>query len=138
MDKNIFIECFCGLKDKRKERTKLHVLLDIVALTLFAIMSGAQTFEEIECFGELHVIWLKQYLSLPNGIPSHDTIRRVLGFLDHQQLIKGFISWITNIKGLIKGVRRPINVINLCGLQFHNSILTNSIPKLIPSICSFH
>ena len=102
MDKNIFIECFGGLKDKRKERTKLHVLLDIVALTLFAIMSGAQTFEEIEDFGELHMTWLKQYLSLPNGIPSHDTIRRVLGFLDHQQLIKGFISWITNIKGLVQ------------------------------------
>ena len=60
MDKNIFIECFGGLKDKRKERTKLHVLLDIVALTLFAIMSGAQTFEEIEDFGELHMTWLKQ------------------------------------------------------------------------------
>lgn len=109
MDKNTFIECFGGLEDKRKDRTKLHILLDIVALTLFAIMSGAQTFEEIEDFGELHVIWLKRYLSLPNGIPSHDTIRRVLGFLDHQQLIKGFISWITNIKGLVKENVVPID-----------------------------
>ena len=102
MDKNIFIECFGGLEDKRKDRTKLHLLLDIVALVLFAIMSGAQTFEEIEDFGELHILWLKQYLSLPNGMPSHDTIRRVLGFLDHQQLINGFINWITNIKELVK------------------------------------
>ena len=102
MDKNIFIECFGDLKDKRINRTKLHVLLDIVALTLFAIMSGAQTFEEIELFGDLHIVWLKQYLLLPNGIPSHDTIRRVLGFLDHQQLIKCFINWITSIKGLVK------------------------------------
>ena len=109
MDKNIFIECFGTLKDKRINRTKRHVLLDVVALTLFAIMSGAQTFEEIELFGELHITWLKQYLLLPNDIPSHDTIRRVLGFLDHQQLIKGFINWITNIKGLVKENIVPID-----------------------------
>lgn len=109
MDKNIFIECFGGLKDKRINRTKLHALLDVVALTLFAIMAGAQTFEEIELFGELHITWLKQYLLLPNGIPSHDTIRRVLGFLDHQELITGFIKWITSIKGLLKENIVPID-----------------------------
>ncbi len=101
MDHNIFIACFGNLEDNRVERTKEHFLLDIIALTLFAIMSGAQTFEEIEQFGELHIEWLKQYLPLPNGIPSHDTINRVLGFLDHQQLIKGFITWITQIKALV-------------------------------------
>ena len=101
MDHNVFIECFGKLEDQRVERTKEHFLLDIIALTLFAIMSGAQTFEEIEQFGELHITWLKQYLPLPNGIPSHDTINRVLGFLDHQQLIKGFIAWVTKIKGLV-------------------------------------
>lgn len=109
MDKNIFIECFGVLKDKRINRTKRHALLDVVALTLFAIMAGAQTFEEIELFGDFHTKWLKQYLLLPNGIPSHDTIRRVLGFLDHQQLIKGFINWVTNIKGLVKENIVPID-----------------------------
>ena len=67
-------------------------MLDIIALTLFGIMSGAQTFEEIEQFGELHINWLHQFLLLPNGIPSHDTVRRVLGFLDHQQLITGLLK----------------------------------------------
>ena len=109
MYKNIFIECFGTLKDKRINRTKLHVLLDVVALTLFAIMAGAQTFEEIELFGKIHITWLKQYLLLPNGIPSHDTIRRVLGFLDHQELITGFIKWITSIKGLLKENIVPID-----------------------------
>jgi predicted transposase YbfD/YdcC len=102
MDSNIFIECFGDIEDKRIDRTKEHNLLDIIAIVLFAIMSGAQTFEEIEQFGELHIDWLKNFLLLPNGIPSHDTIRRVLGFLDHQQLIKCFINWITDIKGLAK------------------------------------
>jgi len=102
MDKSIFIECFGGIKDKRIERTKAHSLLDIIAIILFAVMSGAHTFEEIEDFGTLHLNWLKQFLLLPKGIPSHDTVRRVLGFLDHQQLIGGFINWITQIKGLRK------------------------------------
>ena len=48
MDNNIFIECFGDIKDKRIDRTKDHSLLDIIALTLFGIMSGAQTFEELE------------------------------------------------------------------------------------------
>ncbi len=100
VDNNIFIECFDGLVDKRIERHKRHLLLDIVGLVLFAIMSGAQGFEEIESFGDIHITWLKQYLLLPNGIPSHDTIRRVLGILDPQQLTTCFIKWMTSIKEL--------------------------------------
>ena len=102
MDSSIFIECFGEIKDKRINRTKKHILLEVIAITLFAIMSGAQTFEEIEQFGALHIHWLQQFLFLPNGIPSHDTVRRVLGFLDHQQLISGFINWISKIKGLVQ------------------------------------
>ena len=59
MDRNIFISCFGEIKDKRIERTKAHNLLDIIVLILFSIMSGAQTFEEIEQFGKLHIEWLK-------------------------------------------------------------------------------
>src|SRR5579863_5925940 len=72
----------------------------IIALTLFAIMSGAQTFEEIEQFGELHINWLKEFLKLENGIPSHDTIGRVLGFIEPQELISSFMHWIGKIKNL--------------------------------------
>lgn len=100
MDKGIFVECFGGIEDKRINRTKDHDLLDIIAIVLFAIMSGAQTFEEIEQFGELHITWLQDFLVLVNGIPSHDTIRRVLGFLDHQELIKSFLNWIGKIRNL--------------------------------------
>ena len=58
--------------------------MDILELTLFAFMSGAQTFDKIELFGKLHEKWLKQYLKLPNGIPSHDTINLLLSLLDPQ------------------------------------------------------
>lgn len=98
---NIFIESFSKIEDPRIERTKKHLLMDIVALTLFAIMSGAQTFDEIELFGKLHKKWLKKYLQLPNGIPSHDTINRLLSTLDPQVLQKSFIDWITKVKGYV-------------------------------------
>lgn len=98
---NIFIESFSKIEDPRIERTKKHLLMDIVALTLFAIMSGAQTFDEIELFGKLHEKWLKKYLQLHNGIPSHDTINRLLSTLDPQVLQKSFIDWITKVKGYV-------------------------------------
>jgi predicted transposase YbfD/YdcC len=98
---NIFIECFSKVTDPRVERHKKHLLIDIIALTLFGIMSGAQTFDEIELFGEIHEEWLKKYLQLPNGIPSHDTINRTLSLLDPGLLQKSFIDWIGKVKGYV-------------------------------------
>ncbi len=99
---NIFIETFGQIEDPRIDRTKKHLLIDIIALTLFAIMAGVQTFDEIELFGTLHEKWLKKYLKLPNGIPSHDTINRVLSLLEPLELQKSFIEWIRHIKGYVK------------------------------------
>ena len=99
--KNIFIESFNKLEDPRINRTKKHLLVDIIALTLFAIMSGAQTFDEIEEFGCGHEEWLKKYLQLPNGIPSHDTINRTLSLLNPDLLQKSFIDWIGKVKGYV-------------------------------------
>jgi len=64
-------------------------------------MSGAQTFDEIELFGKLHKEWLKKYLQLPNGIPSHDTINRTLSLLNPHVLQKSFIDWISKVKGYV-------------------------------------
>ena len=64
--------------------------MDILELTLFAIMSGAQTFDKIELFGKLHEKWLKQYLKLPNGIPSHDTINPAIPNIELYACNKNF------------------------------------------------
>ena len=98
---DVFIECFSKVDDPRVERHKKHLLIDVIGLTLFAIMSGAQTFDEIEEFGLGHEEWLKKYLQLPNGIPSHDTINRTLSLLDPEQLQKSFIEWIGKVKGYV-------------------------------------
>ena len=112
---NIFIETFSSLEDPRVERTKKHLLLDIVALSLLATMSGAQCYTEIELFGEIHTDWLKQYLLLPNGIPSHDTISRVMSVINPKQFNECFMNWISQIKSLLSEDVIAIDGKTLCG-----------------------
>jgi DDE_Tnp_1-associated len=62
---------FADLPDPRVDRTKKHLLGDILAITVCAVICGADTFEEVERFGRAKHDWLKRFLGLPNGIPSH-------------------------------------------------------------------
>ena len=71
------------MPDFRREHIfKKHLLSDILALSLCAFLSGIETDEEIETYGKEKFSFLKTFLSLPNGIPSHDTITRVFRILD--------------------------------------------------------
>jgi hypothetical protein len=69
---------FSEIEDPRVERSKRHLLIDIITLTLCAIIGGAETWEEIELYGNKKYKWFKNFLKLPNGIPSHDTLNRHL------------------------------------------------------------
>lgn len=104
-----FKEIFGGIEDPRIDRTKLHKLLDIIALGILGIMAGAQSFEEIEDFGSTHQEWLRNYLDLENGIPSHDTINRVFQSLNPETFQKAFLEWIQTIKSLLPETVVPID-----------------------------
>src|SRR3990167_2913774 len=104
-----FHEIFGEIEDPRIERTKLHKLLDIIGLGILGIMAGAQSFEEIEDFGTNHEKWLRDYLELPNGIPSHDTINRVFQHLNPQAFQKACLEWIQTIKPLLPETIVPID-----------------------------
>src|SRR5689334_720734 len=104
-----FKEIFGKIEDPRVDRTKLHNLLDIIALGILGVMAGAQGFEEIEDFGIAHEEWLRNYLELKNGIPSHDTISRVFQSLNHQTFQKSFLTWIQTIKNLLPETVVPID-----------------------------
>lgn len=106
---NEFKESFGEIRDPRVERTKLHSFLDILALGILGVMAGAQGFEEIEDFGKTHEKWLKGYLILKNGIPSHDTINRVFQSLNHQAFQKAFLTWIKKIRKLFSETIVPID-----------------------------
>ena len=64
---------FGELKDPRIERSRLHKLIDIVTITICAVISGADSWVDIELYGKTKWKWLKKFLELANGIPSHDT-----------------------------------------------------------------
>ncbi len=71
------IERFTDLPDARVEDRTDHDLLDIVVQALRAVMSGAEGWDDIENWGREREVWLRRYLRLRNGIPGHNTIRRV-------------------------------------------------------------
>ena len=85
------------------DRTKLHKLLDIVVMAICAVICGADGWVEVEAFGHAKHKWLKTFLELPNGIPSHDTFGRVLGVLDPDQFQSCFLSWITAVSQVTQG-----------------------------------
>jgi predicted transposase YbfD/YdcC len=92
-----FSRYFADLPDPRSDRTKKHSLADILGVTLCAVICGADSFEEIERFGEARLPWLREWFPLPNGIPSHDTFNRVLAALDRKTFAAGFGRWMADL-----------------------------------------
>lgn len=85
---------FGEIADPRVERTRAHQLLDIIAIALFAVLAGADSWVAIETYGNAKQAWLETFLSLPNGIPSHDTCARVLARLDPEAFEASFQQWV--------------------------------------------
>ena len=69
---------FASIEDPRIERCKRYELMDILLLSVCAVISGAEGWEDIEDFGKLKLDWLRQYRPFEQGIPRHDTIARVI------------------------------------------------------------
>lgn len=88
------LEHFQDLKDPRVENLLRHKLIDIIGLTICAVICGADTWADIEEYGKAKEKWLKRFLELPNGIPSHDTIARLFAALNPETLQECFLSWV--------------------------------------------
>ncbi len=89
--------------DPRRERTKLHQLVDILVIAVCASICAAETWEEIAEFGTAKESWFKKFLALPNGIPSHDTFRRVFLRLNPQKFQESFLVWVREVSHLTAG-----------------------------------
>lgn len=92
------IEHFSKLKDHRIKRNKLHSLLDIIVLTICAVSSGANGWEAIEDFGKEKEDWLRRYIPLKNGIPSHDCIAYTLRKVSPSGFRDCFMNWVNAVK----------------------------------------
>ena len=87
---------FADLADPRREtRNKLHSLHDLLMIVLYAVLSGVEDWVGMEAFAEEKEAGLRGFLDLPNGIPSHDTLRDVLGRIDPVAFTAAFTAWAT-------------------------------------------
>jgi predicted transposase YbfD/YdcC len=91
-------QTFGALPDPRRDHTKDHPLLDILMIAVCCLLCGGTGFVHMEQFGRAKLDWLRTFLDLPNGIPSHDTFRRVFGLLDPHQFATAFQSWTQSLR----------------------------------------
>jgi predicted transposase YbfD/YdcC len=100
---NSFMKHFIDLPDPRIDRTKKHLLVDVLFIALAAVICGADGFAEMEDFGQARVEWFREYLKLPNGIPSHDTFARVFARLNPEAFSQCFLNWMAAVQEITQG-----------------------------------
>lgn len=105
------------LPEPRKIRGKRHLLLDILIIAILATICGVDDWDGIEDFGKDQQDWLKTFLSLPNGIPSHDTFNRVFQRLDPKAFGEVFLAWVRGIREKI-----PMDIVALDGKTLRSSL----------------
>jgi len=110
------IEHLEKISDPRIERTKRHKLLDILVIAVCATICGAEAWTEMEEFGEAKEKWFRQFLELPNGIPSHDTFRRVFMRISPSEFHRSFLSWVKELARVIKA-----ELVNIDGKHLRGS-----------------
>src|SRR5918999_724780 len=101
--------CFDGLVDPRVTRRCVHRLIDILVIAVSAVIACAESWEDIELYGRSKLAWLRTFLDLPNGIPSHDTFRRVFMLIDPDAFERGFAAWVGS---LVDGFAREVIAID--------------------------
>jgi predicted transposase YbfD/YdcC len=92
---------FARLKDPRRSHRRLHKLQDIIVIALCAMIANAQDWQQIETFGKKRFDWLKGFLELPNGIPSHDTFERVFNRIHPRAFLMCFRGWVNAVSAAL-------------------------------------
>jgi len=90
-------EVFVGLRDPRQAKKVEHDLVEMLVVAICAVLVGADDFVEIEEWANEKVAWLRQYLKLENGIPSHDTFGRVFAAVDAEAFAAAFRRWVSGL-----------------------------------------
>ncbi|MEM9927806.1 MAG: ISAs1 family transposase [Cyanobacteria bacterium P01_D01_bin.50] len=101
--KHTISDYFVDLEDPRIERTKRHQLIDVITIAICAVICGADSWVAIETYGQAKQEWLKRFLELPNGIPSHDTFARIFALINPEKFQECFLSWIKSVATLTDG-----------------------------------
>jgi predicted transposase YbfD/YdcC len=99
-----------SIEDPRCAWKVEHRLLDILVIAVCAVLGEAETFEDIALYGRCKRAWLEGFLALPNGIPSHDTFRRVFMLIDPDAFERSFLAWVRAVFRPEGGVPRQVAV----------------------------
>jgi predicted transposase YbfD/YdcC len=94
---------FQDLPDPRVEGRCDHKLIDIIVITVCAVIAGAESWVDVESFGQAKREWLHTFLDLPHGIPSHDTFGRFFAVLDAEAFQTAFLRWVEGVFRVSKG-----------------------------------
>lgn len=121
---------FSTLKDPRVSGRTFHPLMEVIMLSLLAILAGAEAWTEIEVFGKLKQHWLAKFLTFPNGIHSHDTIGRIFSIISAEQFQSCFTEWAKNFNKL------PEDLISIDGKALRGSNNFGESPATIVSAWS--
>lgn len=92
-----------SVPDPRVERTRAHPLINILVITICAVIAGADDWVSVVEFGEAKFAWFARFLDLRNGIPSHDTFGRVFSLLDPNELQRSFLAWVQSVAKVTDG-----------------------------------
>src|SRR6059058_1708573 len=86
-----------GVEDPRCSGKVEHRLLDILVIAVCAVIACAESWDDIALYGRSKLAWLRTFLELPNGIPSHDTFRRVFMLIDPEAFETCFTAWAASL-----------------------------------------
>lgn len=126
------VECFEQLPDPRMRRTREHRLVDILVIGLCSMLSGGEGFNDMELFGKTKRDWLKTFLKLPKGIPSHDTFNRVFSAIDPHCFLECFVQWVQGICPAL-----GVEVVAIDGKALRRALDDgNSIPYIVSAWAS--
>lgn len=120
-NKSKILSYFSTMEDHRLDRKKKHDMLDIITITIAAVLCGAGDWYEIEEFAEIRESWLKTFLRLENGIPSHDTFNRFFAKLDPKSFERCFVGWVNSLEGISNAQLVSIDGKTLRGAK-HNGV----------------
>ena len=97
------IESFSVMPDPRVDRTRRHLLVDVVVIGFCATLAGGEGFSDMEAFGKAKEAWFRTFLELPGGIPTHDTFNRVFQALNPQAFFDCFLNWTESLRTAVAG-----------------------------------
>lgn len=93
-----FLKHFSQIEDPRIQRKRLYPLSEIFLVTLCATICGAESWRDLELYGNQKLDFLRHFLSFENGIPSHDTFGRIFSLIDPKEFGNCFINWVKAIQ----------------------------------------